>query len=187
MSSVISLENVSMHFPVRTGLFRTQPAKAVDGVTMEISKGETLALVGESGSGKTTLGRLSLRTLTPTSGKVLFNGRDISRSRENELRWFRTKAQAIFQDPFSSLDPFMNIFSIVEEPLKVHHHGDSRERRERVFQALREVRLSPEEDFASKYPHMLSGGQRQRVNIARALMLKPEYVVVVFFNRFMLS
>ncbi len=177
MSPVIALENVSLHFPVRAGFFRTQRAKAVDGVTLEISKGETLALVGESGSGKTTLGRLSLRTLAPTSGKILFNGRDISKSNEGKLGWFRTKAQAIFQDPFSSLDPFMSIFSIVEEPLKVHHHGDSSERRERVLRALREVKLSPEEDFASKYPHMLSGGQRQRVNIARALMLRPEYVV----------
>ena len=177
MSTVIALENVSMHFPVRAGFFRTRPAKAVDGVTLEISRGETLALVGESGSGKTTLGRLSLRTLTPTSGKILFDGQDISRSSESELRWFRRKAQAIFQDPFSSLDPFMSIFSIIEEPLKVHHQGDSDERRERVLQALREVRLNPEEDFTSKYPHMLSGGQRQRVNIARALMLRPEYVV----------
>ncbi len=177
MKPLINLQNVKMYFQVRSGFFRIQLAKAVDDVTLSINRGETLALVGESGSGKTTLGRLTLRILDPTSGRIEFDGQNITNLKEDELTWFRRRAQAIFQDPYSSLDPFMNVFQILEEPLKIHNAGDPRERRERILQALREVRLSPEEEFASKYPYMLSGGQRQRVNLARALMLKPEYIV----------
>ncbi len=177
MKPLINLGNVRMYFPVRSGFFRTRLAKAVDGVSLSIMRGETLALVGESGSGKTTLGRLTLRILAPTSGRIEFDGRDITNLKEKDLRWFRKGAQAIFQDPYSSLDPFMSVFEIVEEPLKIHNAANPKERREMVLQALREVRLTPEEEIASNYPHMLSGGQRQRVNIARALMLKPQYVV----------
>jgi peptide/nickel transport system ATP-binding protein len=172
---LLSLQNIEMHFPIRSSLFRTELARVVDSVSLSINRGETLALVGESGSGKTTLGRLTLRILTPTSGRIKFDGHDITNSKENELRWFRKRAQAIFQDPYSSLDPFMNVFQILDEPLKIHDINE-KSRKEIVFRALREVRLDPEE-YASKYPHTLSGGQRQRVNIARALILQPDYIV----------
>lgn len=177
MNPLFTLQDVKMYFSVPRGLFRAQLAKAVDGVSLEIKRGETLALIGESGSGKTTLGRLTLRTLLPTSGRIEFDGRNITEMRGHDLGSFRRRAQAIFQDPYSSLDPFMNVYQILEEPLKVHHLGPQEDREEMIFQALRGVRLTPEEEFASKYPHMLSGGQRQRVSIARALMLRPDYIV----------
>ena len=175
MSPILEMRDVRMHFPVPSGLFGTLMVKAVDGVSLEIRKGETLALIGESGSGKTTLGRLSLGTIKPTSGQVIFDGRDTAGLRGRDLLAFRRRAQAIFQDPYSSLDPFMTVLQIVEEPLAVHGVGRRGDREEAVHRVLREVRLNPEE-VASKYPHMLSGGQRQRVNIARALVLDPEYI-----------
>lgn len=177
MNSVVEMREVTMHFPVRSGLFGTLLARAVDGVSVSVQRGETLAIIGESGSGKTTLGRISLGTIEPTSGHVLFDGKDIASLKGRELLGFRRRAQAIFQDPYSSLDPFMNVSQILEEPLRIHGIGGRAEREERVNRALKDVRLTPEEEFTSKYPHMLSGGQRQRVNIARALMLSPEYIV----------
>lgn len=176
MNPLLQLRDVMMHFPVRDGLFGSLLVKAVDGVSLEIARGEALAVIGESGSGKTTLGRLSLGTIKPTSGQVIFDGEEVGGLRGRDLLAFRRRAQAIFQDPYSSLDPFMNVFQTLEEPLRVHGLGRGGEREEAVYRVLREVRLSPEE-VATKYPHTLSGGQRQRVNIARALVLDPEYVV----------
>jgi len=175
MNPILEMRDVRMHFPVRNGLFGTLLVRAVDGVSLEIHKGEILAVIGESGSGKTTLGRLSLGTIKPTSGQVIFDGEDTASLRGRDLLAFRRRAQAIFQDPYSSLDPFMNVFQTVEEPLRVHGIGRRGQREETVYRVLREVRLTPEE-VALKYPHMLSGGQRQRVNIARALVLDPEYI-----------
>ena len=177
MNPLVRLDDVSLHFTVRTGFFTNRFARAVDGVSLTINRGEILALIGESGSGKTTLGRLTLRTVQPTAGRVEFDGKDLAKLTREELTSFRRSAQAVFQDPYSSLDPFMNVFQTLEEPLKVHHIAESREREEMIRRSLEEVRLVPEHEFVSKYPYMLSGGQRQRVSIARALMLRPAYVV----------
>ena len=177
MENLLQLENVEVRFWVRKGLFRSLPVRAVDGVTLGVATGETVAVVGESGSGKTTLGRASLRLVKPTAGRVIFDGTDITDIKEERLKGFRRRAQAVFQDPYSSIDPFMNVHQTVEEPLLIHRIGGAAERRELVAQALRDVKLTPVEDFEAKFPHMLSGGQRQRVGIARALVLRPDYIV----------
>ena len=174
---LVRLEDVQMHFQVHKGFFKSEVVKAVDGVTLDLGRGETVAVVGESGSGKTTLGRLSLRLLQPTKGKILFNGLDVTTANEKGLLWFRRRAQIIFQDPYSSLDPFMSVEQILQEPLQIHHIGEKSERRETVYKVLDDVKLTPPQETAEKYLHMLSGGQRQKVGIARALILNPEYIV----------
>ena len=174
MPPLVLMEGVKVQFATRRSLFRSDLVRAVDGVSMALEPGETLSLVGESGSGKTTLGRASLRLVPLAAGRLVFGGRELGGDRDSRLLWFRRRAQAVFQDPYSSLDPFMSVQQILEEPLAVH--GLS-ERWERVHRALADVRLTPVEQFAEKYPHMLSGGQRQRVGIARALILRPDYIV----------
>ena len=177
-TSLLSLENVKTWYIVKTGLFsKPKYVKAVDGVSLTLNKGETTALVGESGCGKTTLGMTALRLLTPIDGKIIFNGEDITNLPEKKLKWFRREAQAIFQDPYSSIDPMHTIYYSIEEPLVVHKIGDKDERYEKIYNALKEVKLTPPEDFITKYPHMISGGQRQRVAIARALILEPKFIV----------
>jgi len=177
-TSLLSLENVKTWYIVKTGLFsKPKYVKAVDGITLKLNKGETTALVGESGCGKTTLGMTALRLLTPIDGKIIFNGEDITNTPEKKLKWFRREAQAIFQDPYSSIDPMHTIYYSIEEPLVVHKIGDKEERYEKIYNALKEVKLTPPEDFITKYPHMISGGQRQRVAIARALILEPKFIV----------
>ncbi|MEM0241083.1 MAG: ABC transporter ATP-binding protein [Candidatus Nezhaarchaeales archaeon] len=175
-NSLLELQEIRTYFYVRKGLFKTLTVKAVDGVSLSINRGETVAIVGESGSGKSTLGRTALKLVEPVSGKIIFEGKDITNLHSEDLKWFRRKAQMIFQDPYTSLNPFMTIKQIVEEPLVVHGF-DAREREERVIKALEDVRLLPPETFLSKYPHMLSGGQRQRVGIARCLVLEPVFIV----------
>jgi len=177
MSEIVELQNLRMYYYVRQGFFKTVPVKAVDGVTVGIPRGEILALVGESGCGKTSLGRTTLRLLEPIGGKLLFNGRDITHDSLNDLKWLRKEAQIIFQDPYSSINPFMNIHQILEEPLIIHKIEDAEKRLEMIHRALEEVRLTPVEEIIRKYPHMLSGGQRQRVTFARALLLDPIYIV----------
>ncbi len=177
MSDIVELQNLRMYYYVRQGLFKTVPVKAVDGVTVGIPRGEILALVGESGCGKTSLGRTTLRLLEPIGGKLLFNGRDITHDKLADLKWLRKEAQIIFQDPYSSINPFMNIHQILEEPLIVHKIEDAEKRTEMIHRALKEVRLTPVEEIIRKFPHMLSGGQRQRVTFARALLLDPIYIV----------
>lgn len=176
-ADLVHLEEVKVYLRVRKGLLKTQAVRAVDGVSLGLKRGEVVSVVGESGSGKTTLGRASLRLVKPTSGRVLFDGRDITSLPEKELKSLRRRAQAIFQDPFSCIDPFMTVADTVEEPLLIHGVGPAAKRRERVMQALRDVRLFPAEEVGRRYPHLLSGGQRQRVGIARTLVLQPEYIV----------
>ena len=170
------LQDIRTYFYVSKGLFKSLILKAVDGVSLKISKGEIVSVVGESGSGKTTLGRTALKLINPASGKIIFEGRDITNLTDKDLKWFRRKAQMIFQDPFTSLNPYMTIKQIIEEPLIIHGF-DEKERKERIIKALRDVRLYPPEEFLPKYPHMLSGGQRQRVGIARSLVLNPIFIV----------
>ena len=175
MSAIIELINIKTCFYITKGFFKTLAVKAVDGVSLTIHKGETLALVGESGSGKTTLGRTALKLVEPISGKIIFEGRDITHVKK-DLKEFRKKAQMVFQDPFTSLNPYMTVRQIIEEPMIIHGYpADERERR--VLKALSDVRLLPAEEFLPKYPHMLSGGQRQRVGIARAIVLEPTFLV----------
>lgn len=168
---LIEVENLVKHFPAA----RNRVVRAVDGVSFEIRRGETLGLVGESGCGKTTVGRSLLRLIEPTGGRIRFEGGDLLKLNRTELRQLRRRMQIIFQDPYSSLDPRMRVGSIVAEPLEVHGQGDRNARRERVRELLELVGLDP--DYAARYPHQFSGGQRQRIGIARALALNPDFIV----------
>ncbi len=176
-TELVELRDVDVHFHARKGLFQTVTIRAVTGVSLAIRQGETLAMVGESGSGKTTLGRVSLRLVSPVRGTVQFDGEDITRLEEGKLKGFRRQAQVVFQDPYSSINPYRSVSQTVEEPLVVHGLGKRPERMDRVRQALEDVHLRPAANFAASYPHTLSGGQRQRVGIARALVLQPKYIV----------
>lgn len=149
--------------------------KAVDNVNLFIRKGETLGLVGESGCGKTTCGRTILKLYDPTSGSVIFDGEDVSKMKGKELLKFKKRAQMIFQDPYSSLDPRMTIGEIVAEGMDVHHRMSAKDRDAKVAGLLRSVGLK--EDFANRFAHELSGGQRQRIGIARALAVDPDFIV----------
>jgi len=175
---LLEVENLRKWFELRKGLFSSPLyVKAVDGVSFKLKKGEAISLVGESGSGKTTLGKTILRLYEPTGGTIKIKGRDITHLKSNELMWYRRETALIEQDPYGALPSFFSIHRILEEPLIIHKFGNAEERRKRVREVLEEVRLTPIEDFAPKYPHMLSGGQLQRVAIARALTLRPELVV----------
>ncbi len=175
---LLEVRNLVMEFQVRTGLFGGAKGalRAVDGVSFSLRRGETLGLVGESGCGKTTTGRCILQLERPTSGEILFEGQDLTRLDEAELRPFRRRIQVIFQDPYSSLNPRMTIGQILAEPLAVHRIVPDRDARaERVQALLRHVGLLPQ--HAQRYPHQLSGGQRQRVGIARALAMEPALII----------
>jgi oligopeptide/dipeptide ABC transporter ATP-binding protein len=177
MTPLVTLEGISVTFYVRRGLFKSVPVRALEQVSLTLARGETLAVVGESGSGKSTLGRATLRLVPLAAGRILFDGADLSALRDGQLKAFRRRAQAIFQDPYASLSPYMRVFELVEEPLLIHGPPSRQARAEMVLRALAQVRLTPAAEFAEKYPHTLSGGQRQRVGIARAMVLKPEYLV----------
>ncbi len=170
-------DNLTMHFPVRSGVLlrQTGAVRAVDGISLEIAPGETLGLVGESGCGKSTLGKALVRLLKPTGGKVIFNGKDITRMAQRALRPLRRDIQMIFQDPAESLDPRMSVRSIIEEPFVIHGIGSRMERLQRVNELLDRVGLPA--SSAERYSFEFSGGQRQRIGIARALALKPKLIV----------
>jgi len=175
---ILEVRNLVMHFEVAGGLFQGGAGlvRAVDGVSFSIRRGETLGLVGESGCGKTTTGRCILQLERPTSGEIIFEGRDLTRLDGDELRRVRQRIQVIFQDPYSSLNPRMSVGQIVEEPMAVHGLvPDRRARAARVRELLGRVGLLPQ--HANRYPHELSGGQRQRVGIARALAMSPSLIV----------
>jgi oligopeptide/dipeptide ABC transporter ATP-binding protein len=176
VTPLLRVDALVKHFPIRRGLFgRTSGyVHAVDGVSFHVDAGETLALVGESGCGKSTTGRLVLRLLTPTSGSVHFEGRDLGSLSDDAMRELRGALTVIFQDPFASLNPRMTIAQTLDEPLALHGLAEGR-RRERLEEILRLVGLAPE--HARRYPHEFSGGQRQRIGIARALAVEPRLVV----------
>lgn len=175
--SLLRVTDLKKHFPLKKGFFSrtTSLVKAVDGVSFELNEGETLGLVGESGCGKTTVGRSILHLTEPTSGEILFNGQNISRLNQGARRELRSSLQIIFQDPFTSLNPRMNVGSIIAEPLKNEKKLSRSQRKDRVAWLMQKVGLRPE--HLSRYPHEFSGGQRQRIGIARALALNPRVIV----------
>lgn len=174
---LLRVEDLFVHFPIYRGLIRKQvgAVRAVDGISFDIKRGETLGLVGESGSGKSTTGRAVLQLRRPTSGNVHFEGADLVALKGEHLRGMRRKMQMIFQDPYASLNPRMTVGEIVGEPLMVHNVGKTGEIEERVKSLLELVKLEPA--FISRYPHEFSGGQRQRIGVARALALQPSFIV----------
>ena len=174
---VLRIEDLSVTFHVRQGLFSSRPIQAVRAVDLVLKLGETVAVVGESGSGKTTLGRATLHLAPISTGRVVFEGTDIADLHGPDLMAFRQRAQVIFQDPFSSLSPYMRVGDLVAEPLHIHGPKDRDEQHRLVLAALEQVKLSPAAEYVEKYPHTLSGGQRQRVSIARAMVLQPDYLV----------
>ena len=175
--NLIEVKELVKYFPVRGGVFQRIVAwvQAVDNISFNIRQGETVGLVGESGCGKTTVGRTMLRLIEPTSGSVIFDGMDVARLKGGELKAMRRHMQIIFQDPYASLDPRMPIGESIAEGLKIHNLGTSQERFETTLEMLRKVGM--EEYHARRYPHEFSGGQRQRIGIARALALRPKFIV----------
>lgn len=181
---LIKAENLVKWFPVRTWslagfLKKTRLfVKAVDGVSFNIRRGEILGLAGESGCGKTTTGKLLLRLIDPTRGRVCYEGKNIFSLNKTEIRALRRKMQIIFQDPYDSLNPRMTVYDTLAEPLKVHNLVKSKDEEfEAVMKMLEDLKLTPPEDFMLRYPHQLSGGQRQRIAIGRALIVGPKFVV----------
>ena len=175
--NIVEVDDLKVHFPIRSGIFKTMAGsvRAVDGVSFEVRRGETLGLVGESGCGKSTIGRAMIRLREPTSGHVRFDGTDLGSLKSEQLRKMRRRMQIIFQDPYGSLDPRMTVGSIVSEPIETHGLATGQAKRDRVAELLSMVGLDPK--FVQRYPHEFSGGQRQRIGIARALAVEPEFIV----------
>ena len=177
-ATLVSVRDLEVHFPVSRGLLRRRsPAKvrAVDGVDLDIARGETLGLVGESGCGKSTLGRAVLQLVRPTAGRVTFDGQELTALGEADLRPLRRRMQMVFQDPFSSLNPRMPIGDVIAEPMVAHGLASKAESRAKAAELLRLVGLNP--GMLRRYPHEFSGGQRQRIGIARALAVQPDFIV----------
>ena len=174
---LLRVENLVKHFPIYRGVIQRQvgAVRAVDGISFDVFKGETLGLVGESGCGKSTTGRTILQLYKPTSGSVHYGGVDLVKLKGEDMRHMRKKIQMIFQDPYASLNPRMTVGDIIGEPMMVHNAGTALEIQKRVAELLEKVNLNPA--FSTRYPHEFSGGQRQRIGIARALSLQPDFVV----------
>ena len=176
--SLLSLEELKVWFPIKSGVLLDRHVgdlKAVDGVSLEIQRGETLGLVGESGCGKSTVGRAILRLYEPTEGRIVFDGTDITKLGESELRPLRRRMQMVFQDPYASLNPRHSVGRMISEPMRVHGLAGRRQAARRVRELLETVGLPA--DAASRYPHEFSGGQRQRIGVARALAVNPDFIV----------
>jgi len=175
--AILQVDNLVMHFPIYRGVFQRQvgAVHAVDGISFDVKRGETLGLVGESGCGKSTTGRTILQLYKPTSGKVIFEDTDLVTLKREEMRWMRRQMQMIFQDPYASLNPRMTVGQIVGEPLMVHNAAKGKELTDYVEHLLEIVKLNPA--FANRYPHEFSGGQRQRIGVARALALQPSLII----------
>jgi len=176
-TNIVEVDDLKVHFPIRAGIFKSVKGsvKAVDGVTIEVRRGETLGLVGESGCGKSTIGRAMIRLRDATSGTVRFDGVDLFSLKPDELRKYRRRMQIIFQDPYGSLDPRMTVSAIVSEPIETHNLASGPAKAERVAELLQLVGLDPK--YVKRYPHEFSGGQRQRIGVARALAVEPEFIV----------
>ena len=183
MSEVVKAEYLKKYFPVQKGfveqLFARKMSyvRAVDDVTFSIRRGEIFTLAGESGCGKTTTGRLVVKLIKPTSGKIYFNGEDVTNLKGEKLRLLRRKMQIIFQDPYASLNPRMKLGDAVGHPLEIHGVAKGEEKKKSVLEVLDKVGLTPPEQFINLYPHQLSGGQRQRAALARSIILKPDFIV----------
>jgi peptide/nickel transport system ATP-binding protein len=181
--TLVKAENLKKWFPVSAGFFNTLISRkqlyvhAVDGVSFDIKKGEIFGLAGESGSGKTTTGRMLLRLIEPTSGKIILDNQDITKIPEHKLKPFRKRMQIVFQDPYESLNPRMTVFDILAEPMQIQGNHKESEIKARLKKVLEDVQLVPPEEYMYRFPHELSGGQRQRVATARALVLDPEFIV----------
>ena len=175
---LLEVKNLVMHFPLTQGIIfqrKVGAVQAVDGVPFEVKPGETLGLVGESGCGKSTTGRAILQLYKPTSGEVVFKGKDLTKLPGGEMRKMRRHLQMVFQDPYASLNPRMTVGSIISEPMQIHNLASKSERNQKVQELLQTVGLNPY--FANRYPHEFSGGQRQRIGIARALAANPAFIV----------
>lgn len=174
---LLKVENLKKYYPIKNGIFGrvSETVRAVDGVSFSVNEGETLGIVGESGCGKSTTGRMIMRLIEPTEGKVVFQGKDILNLSGSSLRRIRKDIQMIFQDPFASLNPRHTVGKIIEEPMIVHGMGNRKERKQRVEELLELVGLSAY--HAKRYPHQFSGGQRQRIGIARALAVRPKLII----------